>query len=102
MRSILLTTGAAFVFASSAPALAQHSGHRMPADQPQAAMNDGPQAVPAMAHAMTGALGAYPMSREASGTAWQPDASRHGGLQASAGDWTLMGHALIDAVYASL
>ena len=26
--------------------------------------------------AMTGALGSYPMEREASGTAWQPDASR--------------------------
>ena len=32
--------------------------------------------------AMTGALGPYPMSREASGTAWQPDASRHGGVHA--------------------
>jgi hypothetical protein len=30
-------------------------------------------------HQMTGALGVYPMSREASGTAWQPDASIHGG-----------------------
>ena len=29
---------------------------------------------------MVGALGPYPMGREASGTAWQPDASRHGGL----------------------
>ena len=27
--------------------------------------------------AMTGALGRYPMTREASGTAWQPDASEH-------------------------
>jgi hypothetical protein len=48
---------------------------------------------------MTGALGAYPMSREASGTAWQPDASRHGGLHKPAGDWTLMGHLTLNAVY---
>jgi len=48
---------------------------------------------------MTGALGAYPMSREASGTAWQPDASHHGGLHATAGDWALMGHLTLNAVY---
>ena len=29
--------------------------------------------------AMTGALGAYPMQREASGTAWQPDARNTAG-----------------------
>ena len=29
---------------------------------------------------MTGALGPYPMEREASGTAWQPDTSEHMGL----------------------
>lgn len=55
--------------------------------------------MPEAEHGMTGALGAYPMSREASGTAWQPDASRHGGLHAAAGDWTLMGHLTLNAVY---
>jgi len=49
--------------------------------------------------AMTGALGAYAMSREASGTAWQPDASAHAGVHIVTGDWTLMGHALVNAVY---
>jgi hypothetical protein len=50
-------------------------------------------------HAPTGALGGYPMQREAAGTAWQPDASLHGGLHASVGGWTLMGHALLNGVY---
>jgi hypothetical protein len=49
--------------------------------------------------AMTGALGAYAMSREASGTSWQPDASPHGGIHLMAGDWMLMGHALLNGVY---
>ena len=31
----------------------------------------------AMPMAMTGALGSYPMSRDASGTSWQPDVSPH-------------------------
>jgi hypothetical protein len=48
---------------------------------------------------MTGALGPYPMTREASGTAWQPDASPHGGLHFETGGWTLMGHASLHGVY---
>jgi hypothetical protein len=52
-----------------------------------------------MSHAMTAALGAYPMTREASGTAWQPDASIHGGIETMRGGWMLMGHALLNTVY---
>ncbi|MGQ0558028.1 MAG: hypothetical protein ACT4OE_00315 [Sphingosinicella sp.] len=48
---------------------------------------------------MTGALGPYPMTREASGTSWQPDASQHGGLHIESGNWSLMGHAMLNAVY---
>ena len=49
--------------------------------------------------AMTGAMGPYPMERESSGTAWQPDASDHSGLMGQAGDWTLMGHGVLNLVY---
>jgi hypothetical protein len=48
---------------------------------------------------MMGALGSYSMSREASGTSWLPDSSTHGGVQGMAGDWMLMGHALLNGVY---
>jgi hypothetical protein len=48
---------------------------------------------------MTGALGPYPMAREASGTAWEPDASEHGGIHVMSGDWTLMAHGILDLVY---
>jgi hypothetical protein len=41
----------------------------------------------------------YPMSRDASGTAWQPDASEHQGLHVMRGGWMLMGHALLNLVY---
>jgi hypothetical protein len=50
-------------------------------------------------HGMTGALGPYAMTREASGTAWQPDASTHDGLHLAEGDWTVMVHAVLNAVY---
>ncbi|MCA1684357.1 MAG: hypothetical protein LC708_04465, partial [Actinobacteria bacterium] len=51
-----------------------HQGHEA---QDQDA-GQGEHAMPGMEHggmdhAMTGALGPYPMTREASGTAWQPD-----------------------------
>lgn len=70
------------------------SGHDMPG------MDHSMHAMPGMAHhAMTGALGPYPMSREASGTAWQPDVSEHGGIHVMKGDWTFMAHALLNGVY---
>ncbi len=73
---------AALLAAGSAPQADHdaHAGHEMPM-------------------AMTGALGAYPMTRDASGTAWQPDASPHAMGHAMRGDWTLMGHLKLDGVY---
>jgi hypothetical protein len=61
-------------------------------------------AMPGMDHGsaaqpMPGALGAYPMAREASGTAWQPDASEHSGIHAMTGGWMLMAHAVLNGVW---
>lgn len=52
-----------------------------------------------MAMPSTGILGNYPMTRDASGTSWQPDAAEHHGLHAMAGDWMLMGHLTLVGVY---
>ena len=49
--------------------------------------------------AMTGALGRYPMERESSGTAWQPDTSEHMGLMQMSSGWTLMAHGVLNLVY---
>jgi hypothetical protein len=48
---------------------------------------------------MLGQFGPYPMSREASGTAWEPDSTPHQGIDFMAGEWMLMGHANLLAVY---
>src|SRR5438552_2736998 len=49
---------------------------------------------------MTGALGpAYPMERESSGTAWQPDTSEHAGIDVMSGGWMLMAHGTLNLVY---
>jgi len=49
----------------------------------------------------TGLLGAYPMTRDASGTSWQPDAAPHHALHEEVGGWELMAHAALDLVYDS-
>ncbi len=46
-----------------------------------------------------GALGAYPATRDASGTAWQPDSAPHEGLHRHAGPWSLMLHGQATLVY---
>ncbi|RAK57090.1 hypothetical protein [Phenylobacterium deserti] len=53
----------------------------------------------AMNHAEAGALGAYPMGRDASGTAWQPDASPHHMGGRMVGPWSVMTHAQLYGVY---
>jgi hypothetical protein len=49
--------------------------------------------------AMKAALGPYPLEREASETAWQPDTTQHSGVMKRAGDWMLMGHGTLNLVY---
>jgi hypothetical protein len=97
----------ALALAASTPAAAQHADHggmTMPMPEQPTAAAEAPQPDATPMHAghemaMTGAFGPYPMARDSSGTAWQPDASDHGGLHAMSGDWTLMGHGLFNLVY---
>ena len=48
---------------------------------------------------MSGALGSYAMTREASGTSWQPEAAPHHGIHLSLGGWMIMLHARLVGVY---
>ena len=97
MRTLFAAGALALAFAAS-PAFGQHEGHDMPpkagrpAPEEQAAE---PAPAPGGPHpaALTGALGPYVTTREASGTAWQPDSSHHAGAHVAAGRWSLMAHA---------
>ncbi len=53
-----------------------------------------------MSHAMAmhGLLGGYGMSREASGTSWQPEAAPHGGIHLMADDWMVMLHGRVNGI----
>jgi hypothetical protein len=66
----------------------------MPMDQHAGGMAHGSNEM-----AMSGAFGPYPIERESSGTAWQPDSSEHMGLLATSGRWTLMAHGVVNLVY---
>src|SRR4051794_18832500 len=48
---------------------------------------------------MNGMYGPYSMSREASGTAWQPEAARHEGVHLMKGPWMVTLHGFADGVY---
>jgi hypothetical protein len=65
-------------------------GHDMPAtDVARRNLGDG----------MAGAFGPYAMSREASGTAWQPDISPTDGYLLVFSDWSVMLHGVLNGVY---
>lgn len=57
-------------------------------------------AVPfANAMAMQGEYGSYPMTREASGTSWQPESTPMEGLHLMRGDWMVMIHGYANGIY---
>lgn len=101
MNRLLLTAGAAVLLAAG-PAAAQDAppGPAPKADD-MAGMDmshDGASGMD-MTTMMQGVLGPYGMTREASGTSWQPDASQHQGLHVMRGPWMVMLHATIDTTY---
>ena len=82
---------------ADAAAPADHTAHgaMAPADHAaHAAMG----AVDHTAHLMhmTGALGAYAMTRDASGTAWQPESTPMEAIHGQYGDWATMLHGFIN------
>ena len=78
---------------ASKPAQHQHSG----ATHDMQGMDMGGMNMGEMP--MNGLYGPYAMSREASGTAWQPEAARHEGVHVMRGAWMAMLHGSADLVY---
>ena len=48
---------------------------------------------------MQGMYGPYLMSREASGTSWQPESTPNEGAEVMAGDWMWMFHGIVNGIY---
>ncbi|MFL6700359.1 MAG: hypothetical protein ACJ8GJ_24585 [Vitreoscilla sp.] len=68
------------------------SGHAMPGDSPQHTMDKPPSM------AMESAFGPYAMTREGSGTSWQPEATPMDGLMIMRGDWMFMAHGFVNVI----
>ena len=85
----------------------EHSEHGMGATPGIEHGQHGVPAMPGMEHGghemdrmrMQGQFGPYTMSREASGTSWQPDSTPHQGVMFMSNEWMLMGHANLFGVY---
>jgi hypothetical protein len=54
---------------------------------------------PTLHHGMQGMYGNHPMTREASGTSWQPDSSPHEGIHGMEGEWMTMIHGFVNLIY---
>ena len=91
MKSVMLACAA--LLTCGAPAMAQEAEHAHGTDTASAPSMD--------MSSMESALGPYRMTRDASGTAWQPDVSRHDGLHIHDNGWMLMGHAVLNGIYDS-
>ena len=80
--------------ASTKPTADPHAGQDMPMSSAEPMTDHA-----SMGHTMTSPYGPWSMSRDASGTGWQPDASEHGGIHTVRGDWMVMTHAMLNLVY---
>ena len=111
MRVFGFATGFALTFGAAAFAQDAHDMGNMPgmeqgepAPPSQSDNAYDMSSMPGMAHdmsdmRMTGILGSYPMTRDASGTSWQPDAATHGGVHFGHGEWRGMAHLRLYGVY---
>ncbi len=87
MKNLIATLVAVLYFISAAP--------HVLAEEQNPAIDHGH-----MRHQqMAGLLGSYPMTRDATGSGWQPDATAHEGLHQMMGEWSTMLHGTINAVY---
>lgn len=82
------------------PAAHQHGGgmaHTHTGEMDHAGMDMGGMDMGEMP--MTGMYGPYAMTREASGTSWQPEAAHHEGIHVMRGPWMVMLHGFAEGVY---
>jgi len=96
MTHTTIATAAALLCLAAMPLHAQeHSPDHMKGQMQE---HDAPMPHDSMSHGMQSALGPYAMTRDASGTSWQPESTPMEGLHEMPGDWMLMAHGLVNFV----
>jgi len=104
-KSLLTLTALAlqFCLACAAPRAAAQTPPPSPAaaghDHSSMAGHDMSSTASTANDEMAGALGPHSMSREGSGTSWQPDTTPIAGLHLRQGEWSVMAHGLVNAIY---
>ncbi len=76
--------------------MSAHAQHENMDHENMQSKSHGPQG---MKMDMKALYGSYPMTREASGTSWQPDSTAHGGLHFMKDDWMFMIHGFANVIY---
>jgi hypothetical protein len=103
LKTLIFLGALALVLRTAAPASAQqqegHEGHDMQDHDMKGMEGMDMKGMDHSMHAMRGMLGSYSMSREASGTAWQPESTPHMGVHATWNGWELMTHGFASLVY---
>jgi hypothetical protein len=99
MLRLITALACLLLLVQTANAQVDHSAHQHGATPTTSATEDHSQ-MDHSAH-MKGMLGKYPMSRESSGTAWQPQSTPMEGKHFMSGDWMLMLHGFADFIYDS-
>jgi len=107
--TLWIRVAAIFSLGLATPAHAQHHPMTMPADSTAQRTHEGAHMYGSVQMhegmhrhepmAIRGMYGPYPMTREASGTSWQPDLAPHRGLHSMRGSWALMLHGMADVAY---
>lgn len=101
LRTVLFSTLSAALFPVAAQEHVHPPAHAVAPEHVHPPAHEATQDPHAMhgaaaGHAMPGGLhGDYPMSRDASGTSWQPDATPMEGVHFSRGDWSGMLHGFV-------
>ncbi len=101
ITAFCVSLGVALAAASPALAQEEHSPGSHPQEhgpQPDK-MSAGEASDQAAMMNMPGVSGDYPMTRDASGTSWQPDATPHAMGHEMYDGWMVMGHMMLNTVY---
>jgi hypothetical protein len=88
MWSVLIAIFASPAFAQESPTATEQSGTQH-SDTDHSGMG----------RVMSGMYGPYPMTRESSGTSWQPDSSPREGIHTMGSEWMTMIHGYANLVY---
>jgi hypothetical protein len=103
LRPRRLRLGALLLACSVSSAMAQAPAEHQHGAAPSGAVPEGelpPLGTgPSEQTGAAGALGDYTMTRDGSGTSWQPDSSPHEGIHGSFGSWSTMIHGYAFGIY---